>query len=638
MTNPRSQSVSGNSKRRSRKTPSPSQPSRQEVRRRRETPKVTAEQPKAKKAQVKPKAKPAPLSKLRLLMVWGVLLGGIFGLGWRLYQLQIIQAADLQKKARQQQTYNLRPYIPRRTIVDSQGNVLATDRLNYTLYVHPKLFKKSQEEIANQLAKIIEKRPTQAFLTEFRKKDTGIKLETGLTEAQAQKIRHLRLDGLDLNEEYARFYPQEEMAGDIIGYVDREREGQAGLESSQRDLLERNLLNLRIRRTGKGSIMPAFLPEGILQFDDLDLQLTLDMRLQRAARTALRQQLQKFNAKRGAVIVMDATDGSLLALVCEPTYDPNQYYKSQVELFKNWTVSDLYEPGSTFKPVNIAIALDKGAIDPNTTIYDSGAITVDGWQIFNASKAGNGSLNIAGVLQTSSNIGMVQIMQRLDKHYYYQQLQKIKLDKKTGVDLPGEASGHLKNEAEFTSRSIEAATAAFGQGFSLTPIKLIQLHGSLANGGKLVTPHLVRGLVDPEGHLHWKPAFPVSQIFSEKTSHTVVEMMETVVSQGTGAPAKIAGYRIGGKTGTAQKAGPRGGYISGAKITSFVAILPVNSPRYVVLAVVDEPKGGNTFGSTVAAPIVKNVMEALISLKGIPPSNFSDNQPEPTPNKKPIHD
>lgn len=578
------------------------------------------------------------LSKFRLIMVWGFLVAGMMGLAWRLYQLQVVDSPRLQRLARQQQTVSLRPYIPRRSIIDSQKNVLASDRLVYTLYVHPKLFNahnpkilseisdakekqsKLKEIIAIQLAEILEEQTAAELLERFQQQETGIKLVTGLTEGAADKIKKLPFDGLDVLKDYARFYPQEEMVADIVGYVDWERKGQAGLELSQKQLLERNSINLSIQRTGNGLIMPAFLPDGGVSFDDLQLQLTIDLRLQRAARTALKQQLQKFNAKRGAVIVMDAQNGSLLAMVSEPTFNPNKYYQADLKLFKNWAVSDLYEPGSTFKPLNVAIALDAGAIEPNTHIYDSGSITIDGWPIFNASKVGYGSINIAKILQTSSNVAMIQMMNKMSRKDYYERLQQLGLGEPTGIDLPGEVAGHLKSEQVFTSRAIEAAVTSFGQGFSLTPIKLVQLQGALANGGKLVTPRVIRGLVDTEGHLHWQPQYEERKVFSAETSRQVIEMMETVVTDGTGTAAKINRYRIGGKTGTAQKAAPRGGYIANAKITSFISVLPIDNPRYVVLAVVDEPKGENTYGSTVAAPIVKSVMEALITLQGIPPS------------------
>jgi cell division protein FtsI (penicillin-binding protein 3) len=559
-------------------------------------------------------------SPWRLVAVWLVLVMGIFGLGWRLYQLQVVQAEALRKRAKQQQTTSIRPYIPRRAIVDGNRNVLATDRLIYTLYVHPKQFSRSPEEVADQLVPLLN-RPKAELLQRFKEKETGIRLADRLTESVARSIQRLSLDGLELEEKYARYYPQDEVIADVIGYVDKEHQGQAGLERSARQLLERDPFSVLTQRMGDGRILPATVPDNVFQFDELQVELTLDLRLQRAARSALRDQLKKFNAKRGAVIVMDSRDGSLLALVCEPTFNPNEYYKSNVSLFKNWAIADLYEPGSTFKPLIVALGLEAGVIQPNTIIHDSGAINVGPWTIKNASKQGNGALDMARVLQTSSNVAMVQIGARMDRQDYYRRLLGLKINEKMGVDLPGEASGHLKSEKEFTGNPIEPATASFGQGLSLTPLKLVQLHGAIANGGTLVTPHVIRGLVDDRGRPHWEPDYPSSRVFSPKVARQVVEMMETVVSKGTGTAAKVPGYRIGGKTGTAQKASPTGGYLPNAKITSFVSILPIESPRYVVLVVVDEPKGANTYGSTVAAPVAKMVIDTLISLQGIPPTS-----------------
>lgn len=566
-----------------------------------------------------------PNTKLRLLAVWGVLMMAILGLAFNLYQLQIVQGKKLTQKARNQQTVNLRLYIPRRPVVDRGNNVLAIDRPVYNLYAHPRLFDHSQSEIAEKIGLILGKDRAE-LVKIFQSKSSGILLVSGVSEDIADKLISLRLNGFEFIQKYSRFYPQDDLAADVVGYVNLDRRGQAGVEYSQEKLLERSGQTVRMSKTGNGSLMPDYATQGLLHFDDLKLQLTIDGRIQRVARTALKEQMTKFNAKRGAVIVMDAVDGSLLALVSQPTYNPNDYAKSDISLFKNWTVADLYEPGSTFKPVNVAIALENGIIKPDDIFEDPGSIQIGTHTIKNAEKTGYRQLTIPQILQTSSNIGMVRMMQRLKPSIYYNWLERLGLGQKFKTDLPFEVSGQLKSQAEFISSAIEPATTSFGQGFSLTPLQLVQLHGALANGGKLVTPHVVRGLIDSKEQIHYSVTLPEPrQVFSPTITHHVVEMMETVINEGSGKAARISGYRIGGKTGTAQKASPNGGYIKGARITSFVAILPVESPRYVVLAIVDEPKGENAYGSTVAAPIAKTVMETLIPIEKIPPSTLEKN-------------
>lgn len=561
-----------------------------------------------------------PNIKSRLLIVWGVLIAAGVGLAFNLYQLQIVRGTKLTEKARNQQMVNVRPFMPRRPVLDRNNNLLAIDRPVFTLYAHPKLFDKPNEEMAGILAPILGKDAAELLKT-FQGKKSGIVLDPAVSEDIGDRLITLRLNGLELIQKYSRFYPQDDLVADVVGYVNLDRRGQAGVEYSQEKLLERSGETVRMSRSGNGALMPDHAPEGFLHFDDLQLQLTIDSRLQRAARSALKEQMEKFGAKRGAVIVMDAVDGSLLALVSQPTYSPNKYSTANISLFKNWTVADLYEPGSTFKPLNVAIALENEVIKPDDMFNDPGTIKVADRTIKNAEINSYRRISIAQILQQSSNVGMVQIIQRLRPSVYYNWLERLGLGQKVDTDLPFEVTGRLKSQEEFISSPIEPATTSFGQGFSLTPLQLVQMHGALANGGKLVTPHVVRGLIDAKGQMHYSPTLPTPrQIFSSKTTQKVVEMMETVVTDGSGKAAIIPGYRIAGKTGTAQKASPNGGYIAGARITSFVGILPVESPRYVILALVDEPKGENAYGSTVAAPIVKAVMDTLIPIEQIPPS------------------
>ncbi|MEG4812666.1 penicillin-binding protein 2 [Microcoleus sp. F8-D3] len=572
-------------------------------------------------------------SKFRLWAVWAVLMLGGLGLAVNLFYLQVTRAPVLRKQAEQQQTLKTKPFVPRRPIIDRAGNVLAIDRQVYTLYAHPKLFNHSKAEIAAKLAPMlaIELSPGTTSETElirrFNLGESGITIAESLPQEVADRVAGMQIkeslvDGLELLRQQQRFYPQQELAADILGYVDGERKGQAGVEYSQQNLLERSMPSIQFSRSSNGNWVPDRLTAGFVQLDDLKLQLTIDSRLQRAARIALKEKMKQHDAKRGTVIVMDARNGELLSVVAEPSYDPNQYFNFDLSRYKNWAVTDVYEPGSTFKAINVAIALEAGAVKPNTVFKDEGRIFMDGWTIQNSDykvAGARGPSTVTEIVKHSSNVGMVHIMRTMKPSLYYQALEKLGLGQTAGTDLPFEVSSQLKNRDQFINSPVEVATTAFGQGFSITPMQLVQLNGALANGGKLVTPHVVRGLFDRDGEAYWKLPRPIpKQVFSPETTKQVLEMMETVVDGGTGKAAQIPGYRIAGKTGTAQKAKAGGGYSDKAIITSFVGIMPVDAPRYVVLAVIDEPKEGS--GGTVAAPIVESVMEALISIEKIAPS------------------
>jgi cell division protein FtsI (penicillin-binding protein 3) len=588
---------------------------------------------------------------IRLLGVGCILGLGALGLLFRLGWLQIVAAADLQKSARAQQITKVRPLVPRRPILDRNGNSIAIDRPSYAIYANPQSFNQTLKlkggkfqkivitpaQMAQKLAPMLG-RDVAELKAQFQ---TGKRIRLGysLPEEVRARIEAMqqddKIDGLEISKDesyYTRFYPQNEMLAEVLGYLDLSHQGKAGVEASQASLLERKVDDYTLSKTRSGSILPDLVKTDLLHTDDLQLHLTVDLRLQRAAREALRNKMQEWNAARGTVIVMDALTGAIRSMVVEPTYDPNRYAEyanaGKSVLFNNWAVSDLYEPGSTFKPLNVAIALENGVIKPNTTFNDGGAITVGIRTFKNADKKGNGTIDVAQILQRSSNVGMVQMMQRIQPTVYYDWLQRIGLDRKSGIDLPLEARSAMVDRADFIKIREYPANTAFGQGgFSLSPIQLTTMTASLANGGKSVVPHLVEGLFNSEGKQQNKVAIPESrQIFSTETAETVLNMMETVVTNpaGSGGKAKICGYRIAGKTGTAQKNGIKGYQADSQKITSFVGILPVDKQhRYVVFAAVDRPNEnrGKAFGSNVAAPIVKLVMESLIAIEGIPPSD-----------------
>jgi cell division protein FtsI (penicillin-binding protein 3) len=559
--------------------------------------------------------------------VWFLFVMVAIGLAVNLFRLQVTEAAMLQTRARSQQSSYVRPFVPRRPIVDRNGDVLAIDRPVYTLYAHPTLFKASQEEVASHLASLLEQSQTE-LLEAMTRGESGIELAYALPENIARRLRDLMikegLDGLELVQHPQRLYPQADLFAHVLGFVDIDQAGRAGLEATLQAKLERTPQELHLARTGTGAILPRDIPAEFFQSDTSSLQTTLDARLQRIARVSLHEKMSQFQAKRGAVLVMDVNTGEMPILVTEPSYDPNRYSEANIELFRNWTVTDLYEPGSTFKPINVAIALETGAVDINDSFYDEGQIYVGEWPIQNydyEDNGGRGQQSVTDIVAFSSNVGMVHMMEQVDAATYFQWLQKLEIEEPTGIELPSEMGGQLKDKEQFVSSAIEPATTAFGQGFSLTPLKLLQLHATVANGGNLVTPHLVRGMVDPEGNLGWQPDLPAERaIFSQDTSQQVLGTMEAVVSQGTGTVAQIPGYRLAGKTGTAQKASPDGGYLEGARITSFVTLFPANQPRYALLVIIDEPQGDDAYGSTVAAPVAKTIVEALIAADQIPPS------------------
>lgn len=569
----------------------------------------------------------------RLVMVWGILMLAMLGLLGNLVRLQVFQAAELRQKAQEQHGISLKPFIPRRPIVDRLGNVLAVDQQEYVLYAHPMLFDENTQayktQIATQLAPILDNEPG-VILEKLNLRDSGIKLTSGLSEEDARQVRALRKDGLDLTPYQDRFYPKERLFSHILGYVNFDREGQVGIEYSQADILSRDVPVLDLKRTGDGTLMPDGVPEDFNYHEHLRLKLTVDSRLQLKIRTLLQEEAARLTADRAIAIVMEVDTGAIRAMVTEPTYDPNALHtEDDIPLMVNAAVSHLYEPGSTFKPINVAIALESGRLNPTDVVHDYGKVTFGTWDIENhdyKEQGARGDLTVSEVLKYSSNIGMIQIMKMLDPVQYYEWLENLGLGGFTGIDLPFESPALVKQRDRFIESSVESATTSFGQGFSLTPIQLLQMLASLGNGGKLVTPHVVDGLFDHDDRRYWTPERPPEQeVFSEETTRIVLDMMETVVNDGTGKAAQIPGYRIAGKTGTAQKAGKHGVYEDGVKVTSFVSLFPAEDPQFALLVVVDEPQGEDTYGGTVAAPIAHDIIEAIITLENIPtPTSVSD--------------
>jgi cell division protein FtsI (penicillin-binding protein 3) len=560
---------------------------------------------------------PLNQKRFKFLYIFSLLL--IFCLFGKLVKLQVFNSSDLQRKARLIQSSKTNSLKKRRSIVDRNNRLIAYDKTLYKLWAHPRYFNfpgdsinrlRSIEEVTKKLSPILEINE-EILLGKFNNKMSGIKLVDKISEEKAEKIKKLQISGLDLFKYSQRYYPQRELYSNLVGFVNDQNRGAAGLELHLDNQIKVfNKSNL-IKRGGDGTPLPDNSAPGDFIYDYKSLGLTLDSKLQKASFNALSKQVSEWKAKKGFAIVMDVNNGRILSLVTVPSYDPNKFWQYDPELFRGWYSQDLFEPGSTFKPINLALALEEKVIHKDGFVEDIGKINVGGWTLSNWDKKGNGYISYPKVLQVSSNVGMVKIMQNLDPTIYWDLLKNLGINKDLETDLFESTAGQLKRKDLFVNQSIEPAVTSFGKGFSISPLKLVQLHAALANGGVKVTPHVTSTFKERVNKN------PKKQFFSHEASKTVLEWMESVVDKGSGSGAKIQGYRIAGKTGTSHKA-LNGSYTS-KKVCSFVATLPVNDPKYVVLVVVDEPSNSYAYGSTVAVPVAKEIIESLIVIEKIPP-------------------
>ena len=561
----------------------------------------------------------SPLNNRRFKATYLFFLLIIIGLFGRLVNLQIFNSSKLMTKARIIQSSKISSFRTRRSIVDRNNRLVAYDKELYKLWAHPKYFNflgdsrkkvRTINEVVEKLSNILDIND-ELLLAKFNNNGSGVQLLDQITEEEAKKIRRLSISGLDLIKYSQRFYPQKELYSNLIGFVNDENKASAGLElhlDHQIKLIKKSNL---IKKGGDGTPLPDnsgpkdFIP------DYKSLGLTIDSKLQKASFQALSKQVRKWKAKKGFAMVMDVNSGEVLSLASIPSYDPNKFWEYDSEVFKGWYSQDLFEPGSTFKPINLALALEEKVIQKDGFVEDNGQVNIGGWTLSNWDNKGNGYINYPKVLQISSNVGMVKIMQNLQPSIYWDWLENLGINKHLETDLFESTAGQLKRKDLFVNQSIEPAVASFGKGFSISLLKLAQLHAALANGGFEVTPH-----VTLDFHNQQKQ-YPKNKFFSHDISRTVLKWMETVVEYGSGSGARIDGYRIAGKTGTSLKA--KNGIYTDEKVCSFVATLPVNNPKYIVLVVIDEPSNSYAYGSTVAVPVAKEIIESLIVIEKISP-------------------
>lgn len=563
-----------------------------------------------------------PVIRRRLALSMGIFLALFAALSVRLFYIQVITGKELQQRAQAQWTSESVIAPARGRITDRNGTVLAISATAYTASVNPR-----QVKDVNVFAATIA--PVLGVEQETIKKKAGdtskstVILKRQLTRDTAQQLKTMMaehkaagseaLSGLTLDEDSQRFYPYGAFASQLIGITTIDGVGQSGLESSLNDYLSgKNGLVLG-EIDGKGRALSYGESEYVAAVDGSEVTLTIDATIQGFCEKAAREAIEINNAEGVRILVMNPNTGEILAMVCKPDYDLNDPPRDDVSalnaLMRNTLVSDSYEPGSTFKIVTIASALDAGVTNVSEGFYCSGSVYVEGGRIKCWGRP-HGAESLAQGLQNSCNPVFVELALRLGAERFYDYLDRFGIGKATGVDISGEASGIVISESAVKTGDL--ARIGFGQSIAVTPIQLLNAACSTINGGRLMQPYVVREITSPDGEvIEGNQPLELGRTISESTSETMRRLLTSVVSEGGGKNARVKGYTVGGKTGTAQV------YIDGkvtsdTHIGSFVGFAPMEDPQIAVLVIVDRADVAVDYGSVTAAPFAQQIIEQTL--------------------------
>jgi len=524
----------------------------------------------------------------------------------RLVDLNLFQRSFLvkQSRARILRTVSIPAY--RGMILDRNGQSLAVSTAVDSIWMNPQDFKPNKKQLFN-LAKLlnisvnaIQAKEKRNIHREF------IYLKRGLPPKIADRIRALKIPGVYFQREYKRYYPVGEVSAHVIGFTNIDDRGQEGLELAYNKWLS--------GKSGKKRILKDRLGRVIANVATLkqpspghDLQISIDQRIQYIAYYNLKKAVEKYHAQSGSIVVLNPNTGEILAMANQPSYNPNNRPSKDYGQFRNRAVTDTYEPGSTIKPFNLSLALESGKYTPDTKIN-----TNPGWMMINGHEIRDEGLNygvitLTQLLQKSSNVGAAKVMLSLSPQNYWRLLHRVGFGELTGSGFPGEVPGSLVDHLKW--RKITVATLAFGYGIAVTPLQLARAYAIFAEGGiKRPVTFLKINSPPPEG----------VRVIPKKIADTIINMMEAVVQKGgTGYRARVPGYRVAGKTGTAYIAGSHG-YDGHHYMASFVGIAPVSHPQLIVVVAIRNPQGKH-FGGQVAAPVFAKVMSAALRLLNIAP-------------------
>ena len=536
----------------------------------------------------------------------------------KVFYIQVIDYNKLNSLAESLWSRNLPIEANRGIIYDRNGLILADNLTTTSLVLIPNQIK-DKENTAKKLSEVLNVsyedmlKHVMKISSIERVHPEGRRLDFSI----ADKISELNLPGVYLVKESKRYYPFDTMLSHTIGFVGIDNQGLSGLELMYNDYLTGSYGAIKYFSDAKGTRLN--LSEVYEQPQNgINVTLTINSELQKSLERELDNAVIKYNPDRALGIAMDPNNGEILAIASRPNFSPSNYKNySEEEINRNLPIWATYEPGSTFKIITLSAALEEKIVDlDNDTFNDTGGITVEGATLHCWKHGGHGLQTYLQVVENSCNPGFVNLGLKLGKETLFDYIDKFGFGKKTGIDLNGEANGILFNINKIGD--LELATTAFGQGVSVTPIQQITAVSAAINGGILYKPYIVKSLNEPETNsvIMQKEKQIVRKVISDETSAKVRYALESVVTNGTGRPAFIDGYRVGGKTGTAQKVS-NGHYMVGNYIVSFMGFLPADDPQIVLYIAIDNAKGVTQYGGTIAAPIAKNILTDAISIFNI---------------------
>jgi cell division protein FtsI/penicillin-binding protein 2 len=525
----------------------------------------------------------------------------------RLIFIQTVEAGRFDRLARKQRmrTVNLAPQ--RGVIVDREGEALAMSEDVLTICATP-YFVNNPGQVAARLSPLL--RIKRAELLRRLTRPSGFSyIARKVPMPIARKIRAMDIPGLEFAPDTLRRYPNGRLASQVIGFVGTDNKGLAGLELYYEKILGGRPGQLVTEQDPTGRPIPG---STIKQSDPVngeDLQLTLDRHIQYQAEVELERAVREWGAAGGTVVVMNPVNGELLALANSPSFNPNRFSEATTESLRNRAVTDAYEPGSTMKMITAATALQEQIVTPSTSFFLQSTIRVADRTIHEAHDRAARDFTVTDIVTHSSNVGAVTLGIKLGKTRLYRYIEAFGLTKRTGIDFPGESAGVMPAPKDWSRSTI--GNVPFGQGIAATPIQMAQAMAVIANGGLRTRPHLLAATSAPD-------ASPSStsprRVISKKTASQMRAILLSVVASGTGKSAAVSGYKVGGKTGTAQKPP----YGSGKYLASFIGFAPAGRPRLVVIVAIDEPTCG-IYGGTVAAPAFARITEYALKHLRIPP-------------------